>query len=67
MVKFKFNIFYVISIICILLLIGYFWFSFLPNFEGTLQYEWVRNLIIFLTIILSIAIVSTLLSMMVRE
>jgi len=67
MVRFKFNIFYVISIICILLLIGYFWFSFLPRIEGTLQYEEVRNVIILITIFLSIAIVLVLLSMMVRE
>ncbi|RLI36583.1 hypothetical protein DRO55_03260 [Candidatus Bathyarchaeota archaeon] len=67
MVKFKFNIFYVISIICILLLIGYFWFNFLPSFEGTLQYEEVRNVIILITIFLSIAIVLVLLSTMVRE
>ena len=66
MVKFKFNIFYVMSMICILLLIGYFWFSFLPSFEGTLQYERVRNVIILITIFLSIAMV-LILSMMVRE
>jgi len=52
--------------ICILLLIGYFWFSFLPSFEGTLQYERVRNVIILITIFLSIAMV-LILSMMVRE
>ena len=67
MVRFKFNIFYVISIICILLLIGYFWFSFLPRIGGTLQYEEVRNVIILITIFLSIAIVLVLLSTMVRE
>jgi len=52
MAGFKINIFYVISAICTLILIGYFWSVFLPLFEDSFEYLTVRTLISFLTVLL---------------
>ncbi len=64
MARFKFNIFYVISIVCILLLIGYIWIIFLPIFEGSLEYDAIRSIAILITILLAISTVLTLFQMM---
>ena len=67
MAKFKFNIFFLISIICTLILIGYLWIIFLPTYERTLEYDVMRNVIILITALLSVSAVLTLLQMTVRE
>lgn len=67
MAKFKFNIFFVISIVCIFLLIGYLWFFFLPTFEGALEYDTIKNVTMIITAILVISAVLTFLQMMVSE
>jgi len=64
MVKFKFNIFFVVSIVCISLLIGYIWLFFLPVFEGSLEYDTIRNIVMVITILLAISGVLTFLQMM---
>ncbi|MFQ6095301.1 MAG: hypothetical protein ACE5NN_04080 [Candidatus Bathyarchaeia archaeon] len=63
MAKFKFNIFFFISIICTLLLVGYLWAVFLPLFEGTLEYDVIRNVIIFITMLLFASVILTVLQM----
>jgi hypothetical protein len=40
--------------VCTLVLIGYLWLVFLPLFESSFEYESVRVIIIFLTVILII-------------
>ncbi|MCD6470170.1 hypothetical protein J7L29_05165 [Candidatus Bathyarchaeota archaeon] len=55
MPKYKVNVFYVISLICTLILIVYSWFIFLPQFEGTLEYQAVRTLILFIILLLLIS------------
>jgi hypothetical protein len=65
--KFKFNIFFLISIICILILVGYLWIVFLPTYERTLEYDAMRNVIILITAMLSVSAVLTLLQMTVKE
>lgn len=67
MVKFKFNIFFVISIICIFLLIGYIWFVFLPTLEGALEYGAIKTIAIIITILLAISAVLTSLQMVTSE
>ena len=67
MVRFKFNIFFLISIICTLVLVGYLWIGFLPTYERTLEYEVMRNVIILITALLSVSAVLTLLQMTVKE
>jgi len=52
MAKFKINIFYVIASICSLLLVVYIWLIFLPLYEGTVAYEYVKNIAFVLTILL---------------
>jgi len=64
LVKFKFNIFFAISIVCIFLLIGYIWLFFLPVFEGSLEYDTIRNIVIVITILLAVSSVLTFLQMM---
>lgn len=63
MVKFRFNIFYFISIVCLFLLIGYVWFSILPLFSGYLEYNTVRSLAILVTALLGVSILAILLQM----
>ncbi len=50
--RLKVNVFYVISAVCSLALIGYAWFAFLPSFEGAAEYWSVRNVVILLTVLL---------------
>jgi len=52
MAKFKINIFYVIASICSLLLVMYIWLIFLPLYEETAAYEYVKNIAFILTILL---------------
>jgi len=66
MAKFKVNIFFVISIICISLLIGYLWFIFLPVFEGSNEYEAIRYMIGIMTALLLIAALLILISLKVQ-
>ena len=61
MPQYKINVFYLISIICMLLMIGFMWFVYLPSFEGFPVYEFVKNLSLVITILFSIAIILTLL------
>jgi len=61
--KFKFNVFYAISIVCIWLLIFYVWLVFLPVFEGSLEYEAIRTIVVVITILLAISAVLTTLQM----
>lgn len=66
MVKFKFNIFFVISVVCILLLIGYIWLVFMPMLEGAYEYQAIKNIGIVITILLAISAVLTFLQMVTR-
>jgi len=50
--KFKINIFYVISSVCSLILVGYSWLVFLPAFKDTAEYTAVQNIVILLTVLL---------------
>lgn len=52
MARLKINIFYVISSVCSLLLVGYAWFVFLPTFSGTDVYGAVQYIVILLTVLL---------------
>ncbi len=52
MAKFKINIFYVIASICSMFLVIYIWLVFLPLYEGTVTYEYVKNIAFVLTILL---------------
>jgi len=67
LVKFRFNIFFVISIICIFLLIGYIWFVFLPTLEGALEYDAIRTIAVIITVLLVISAVLTSLQMVISE
>jgi len=49
---FRVNIFYIFSLVCTLVLVGYFWFTFLPLFEGSYEYASVRIMIGILTALL---------------
>jgi len=51
----KVNVFYVISLICTLILIVYAWFIFLPQFEGASEYQAVRTLVLFIIFLLLIS------------
>jgi len=53
--RFRINIFYVISSICSLLLVGYVWFIFLPTYENTLHYEVIRSITIMIVMLLLIS------------
>ena len=55
MAKFRVNIFYVIASICSLFLVIYIWLIFLPLYEGTVAYEYVKNMAFVLTILLLVA------------
>ncbi len=52
MARLKINIFYLISSICSLLLVGYAWFVFLPPFNDTPVYSAVQYVVILLTVLL---------------
>ena len=67
MAKFKVNIFFIFSIVCMSLLVGYTWFNFLPLFRGSPEYDTIRNVAIFVTILLAVAIVLTFLQMRENE
>ena len=67
MAKFRFNIFYVLSIIGTLFLVGYLWVFFLPTFEHSLGYHVVRNVVVFLTVLLIASAILTLLQMKISE
>jgi len=56
MAKFKVNIFYIFSAMCTLLLIGYFWFAFLPQFEGYSEYPAIKTVISSITALLLVAL-----------
>ena len=51
----KVNVFYMIAAVCSLLLVAYAWFMFLPTYEGELEYYFVRNIIMVLTVLLLIS------------
>ena len=67
MAKFRFNIFFIISIICTLLLVGYLWIVFLPLFEGAFEYDAIRNITIFITLLLMASAALTLFQMRKTE
>ena len=52
----KLNVFYVISLICTLILIVYVWFIFLPQFEGALEYQAVKTIVLFIIFLLLISL-----------
>ena len=54
MARFKVNIFYMISAVCSLALVGYAWFVFLPSFQGANEYTSIMNVVILLTVLLLI-------------
>ncbi len=56
MPKYRINIFYVISLICTFILIGYIWFIFLPQFEGTMEYQAIKTIVLFIIFLLFISI-----------
>ncbi len=51
----KLNKFHLLSVFFMLLLIVYLWLRYLPAFENTMHYQFVRNVIIILTIALLLA------------
>jgi len=55
MAKFRVNIFYVIASVCSLFLVIYIWLIFLPLYEGTVAYEYVKNMAFVLTILLLVS------------
>ncbi|HIE13690.1 TPA: hypothetical protein EYP70_00285 [Candidatus Bathyarchaeota archaeon] len=63
MVKFRLNIFFVIAIVCILLLVGYLWLVLLPAFEGSMQYQGVRIAVITMTAFLALSVLLLIMSM----
>ncbi|HDJ04837.1 hypothetical protein DRO29_04730 [Candidatus Bathyarchaeota archaeon] len=67
MVKFRLNIFFVMAILCILVLIGYLWLVLLPIFEGSLEYAQIRRIVTFSTALLLLSAVLLTMSMLKRE
>lgn len=67
MVKFRLNIFFVIAILCVLVLIGYLWLVLLPIFEGSLEYARIRRTVTFLTALLLLSAVLLTMSMLKRK
>ena len=67
MAKFRINIFFVISLVCLLILIGYLWIIFLPSFERSINYEAVKVIVTIVTILLSISGILIFLLMRVEE
>lgn len=68
MARFRINIFYLISSICLFILVGYVWFIFLPMFEYAAEYEFVKNIVLVMTVLLSIsAIIQLFLSITKKE
>ncbi len=55
MTRFQINIFYAVSFICSLLLISYIWLVFLPIFEDTSEYEFIRNVSFIITVLLLVS------------
>jgi len=64
--RIRINVFYLVSSICLSLFIIYIWFAFLPLFEGTLQYESIKNVMIIITIFILISIGIQLISSIER-
>lgn len=52
MVRFRVNIFHVISGVCSILLLVYLWYVFLPSFSNTLEYPAIYNTGLLLTVLL---------------
>lgn len=67
MAKFRLNIFFVIAIVCVLVLVGYLWFVLLPVFEGSLEYVGIRYAVILLTAFLVLSVVLLIMSMTTKE
>jgi len=79
LVKFRLNIFFVMAILCILVLIGYLWlvllpifegsleYVLLPIFEGSLEYTQIKRIVTFSTALLLLSAVLLTMSMLKRE
>jgi len=67
LVKFRLNIFFVMAILCILVLIGYLWLVLLPIFEGSLEYTQIKRIVTFSTALLLLSAVLLTMSMLKRE
>ncbi|MEM2401848.1 MAG: hypothetical protein QXX24_04825 [Candidatus Bathyarchaeia archaeon] len=52
MSKYGAKIFWVISLILTFILMGYLWFFFLPQFEGKVEYQSMRIIILFVILML---------------
>lgn len=67
MVKFRLNIFFVMAILCILVLVGYLWLVLLPIFEGSLEYAQIRRIVTFSTALLLLSAILLTMSMLKWE
>lgn len=67
MARFKVNIFYMISAVCSLALIGYAWLAFLPSFEGAGEYSSIRYVVILLTVLLLVVVAIQIVLSVKRE
>ncbi len=63
----RLNIFYIISVVCIFILIGYLWLVFLPTLWGALEYESIKLIVIMITLLLFVAAVLILITMMMKK
>ncbi|MBS7639991.1 MAG: hypothetical protein QW804_00925 [Candidatus Bathyarchaeia archaeon] len=52
MSKYGAKIFWVISLILTFILMGYLWFFFLPQFEGKVEYQSMRIIVLFVILML---------------
>ncbi|RJS89443.1 hypothetical protein CW705_07560 [Candidatus Bathyarchaeota archaeon] len=55
MARSEINIFYIISFLCSILLIGYIWLVFLPAFENSVAYDSIRNVAFLVTALLLVS------------
>jgi H+/Cl- antiporter ClcA len=42
-------------LVCTIILIGYLWFIYLPQFEGTAEYQPIRIIVLFVILLLLLA------------
>lgn len=67
MKKAKLNIFYVFSVIFLLVLIGYLWLVFLPAYTGAEVYASVKTMVAVVSIMLAAAAVLIMLSALISR
>ncbi|RLI12398.1 hypothetical protein DRO35_03200 [Candidatus Bathyarchaeota archaeon] len=50
--KFRLNVFYLISSVCFMILVGYLWLVYLPVYEFTTAYGFVKRVVSIITVLL---------------